>query len=84
MVQSHGVELGPGKTEIISCNNERPYLVGLSPKPAVIDIRVESIGRRGVEQLLWRLQHLEVPERVIATIEPFIVTTERTLEPMKA
>jgi LacI family transcriptional regulator, galactose operon repressor len=75
-LQSRGLEIGPGKTELISCNNEKPYLVGLSPKPAVIDIRVESIGRRGVEQLLWRLQHLEVPERVIATIEPFIVSSE--------
>jgi LacI family transcriptional regulator len=72
-LQSHGVEIGPGKTELISCNNERPYLVGLSPRPAVIDIRVESIGRRGVEQLLWRLVRPDVPERVIATIEPFVV-----------
>jgi LacI family transcriptional regulator len=75
-LQSHSVQIGPGKTELISCNNEKPYLVGLSPRPAVIDIRVESIGRRGVEQLLWRLQHAEVPERVIATIEPFIVASE--------
>lgn len=75
-LQAQGVEIGPGKTELISVNNEKPYLVGLTPRPAVIDIRVESIGRRGVEQLLWRLQHLEVPERVIATIEPFIVTAD--------
>jgi LacI family transcriptional regulator len=75
-LQARGVEIGPGKTELISCNNEKPYLVGLSPRPAVIDIRVESIGRRGVEQLLWRLQHLDVAERVIATIEPFIVPAD--------
>ena len=75
-LQLRGIEVGPGKTELISCNNEKPYLVGLAPRPAVIDIRVESIGRRGVEQLLWRLQHLEVPERIIATIEPFIVRSE--------
>jgi DNA-binding LacI/PurR family transcriptional regulator len=81
-LQSRGIEVGPGKTELISCNNEKPYLVGLAPRPAVIDIRVESIGRRGVEQLLWRLQHLEVPERIIATIEPFIVRSE--LSPAEA
>jgi DNA-binding LacI/PurR family transcriptional regulator len=75
-LQARGIEIGPGQTEIVSCNNERPYLVGLTPKPAVIDIRVESIGRRGVDQLLWRLQHTDVPERIVATIEPFIVTPD--------
>jgi DNA-binding LacI/PurR family transcriptional regulator len=79
VLQAKGVELGPGRTEIISCNNEKPYLVGLSPRPAAIDIRVESIGRRGVEQLLWRLQHVDVPERIVATIEPFIVKSDAAL-----
>jgi DNA-binding LacI/PurR family transcriptional regulator len=72
-LQQQGVELGPGKVEIISCNNEEPYLVGLTPRPAVVDIRVESIGRRGVEQLLWRLEHPDVAERIITTVEPHVV-----------
>jgi LacI family transcriptional regulator len=72
-LQRRGVEIGPGRVELISCNNEKPYLVGLNPRPAVIDIRVASIGRRGVEQLLWRLEHPDVPERIITTIEPFVV-----------
>src|SRR5438874_1188717 len=71
-----GFEIGPGKTELISCNNEEPYLVGLIPKPAVIDIRVESIGARGVDQLLWRLEHPDIHERIITAIEPFVVTNE--------
>jgi len=75
-LQAHGVQLGPGQTEIISCNNEGAFRVGLSPQPAAIDIRVESIGRRGVEQLLWRLAHLNVPERLICTIEPRVVDFE--------
>jgi DNA-binding LacI/PurR family transcriptional regulator len=75
-LQKHGVEIAPGKVEIVSCNNEQPYLVGLMPKPAVIDIRTESIGRRGVEQLLWRLEHKEVPERIITTIEPTIIVPD--------
>jgi len=75
-LQKQDVEIGPGKVEIISCNNEQPYLVGLSPRPAVIDIRVESIGRRGVEQLLWRLEHTDVPERIITAIEPAVVTAD--------
>ena len=74
-LQKHGVEIGAreGGVDIISCNNEQPYLVGLSPRPAVIDIRVESIGRRGVEQLLWRLEHRDVPERIITAIEPMVI-----------
>ena len=72
-LQRHGVEIGPGKVEIVSCNNEKPYLVGLHPKPTEIDIRAESIGRRGVEQLIWRLEHPKIVERIVTTIEPFIV-----------
>jgi len=75
-LQKAGVEIGAGKVEIISCNNETPYLVGLEPKPAVIDIRVESIGRRAVEQLTWRMEHPDVPERIITAIEPRVVPVE--------
>ena len=72
-LQKQGVQVGHGHVEIISCNNEQPYLVGLTPRPAEIDIRVESIGRRGVEQLLWRLEHRDVPERLITAIEPIVI-----------
>lgn len=72
-LQEAGVEIGPGKTELISCNNEKPYLMSLHPRPAVVDIRVEAIGRRGVEQLLWRLEHRNVPERLITAIEPVVI-----------
>lgn len=72
-LQEAGIEIGPGKTEIISCNNEKPYLLSLNPRPAVLDIRVEAIGRRGVEQLLWRLDHLSLPERIITAIEPQVI-----------
>ena len=75
-LQARGVTVGPGAVEMISCNNEQPYLVGLSPRPAVIDIRVESIGRRGVEQLLWRLEHRDVPERLITAIEPMVISAD--------
>ena len=74
-LQKAGVEVGRG-IDIISCNNEQPYLVGLQPRPAEIDIRVESIGRRGVDQLLWRLEHPDVPERIITTIEPMVLTPD--------
>jgi DNA-binding LacI/PurR family transcriptional regulator len=76
-LQKQGIAVGNG-IDIISCNNEQPYLVGLLPKPAVIDIRVESIGRRGVDQLLWRLEHADVPERIITTIEPTVVQADES------
>lgn len=67
-----GVALGPGGVEIVSCNNEQPFLLGLNPRPTEIDLRVESIGRRGVEQLLWRMAHADTAERVITSIEPML------------
>lgn len=75
-LQQAGVTVGAGAVEIISCNNEEPYLVGLMPRPAVIDIRVESIGRRGVDQLLWRLEHGDVPERLITAIAPRVISPD--------
>ncbi len=55
-------EVLPGRdVEIVSCNNEVPILSGLYPRPAVVDIQIETIGRRCVEQLLWRLDHPAEP-----------------------
>lgn len=71
-LQQHGVRLGQDLT-VISCNYEPAHLMGLSVPPATIDIRVESIGRRGLEQLRWRMQHPEVVERFRALVEPILV-----------
>jgi DNA-binding LacI/PurR family transcriptional regulator len=75
-LQQQGVVIGPGKVELISCNNEKPYLIGLSPTPAVIDIRAGSIGKRGVEHLLARLRRSQITERIITAIEPFVISHE--------
>ena len=55
---------------LISCNNEMPYLNRLRPAPATLDIRAESIGRRGIEQLIWRLDNANVQERIRKMVEP--------------
>jgi LacI family transcriptional regulator len=69
-----GISIGAGgDLWLVSCNNELPYLDRLNPTPATLDIRAESIGRRGVEQLLWRLQHLVVNERIRKMVEPSLV-----------
>lgn len=69
-LQRRGVEIGPGKVEIVSCNNELPYLASLSPRPTSIDIRLAAIGHRAVEQLCWRLNHREVKERFNVLVHP--------------
>ena len=82
-LQAAGVRVGgAGQVEIISCNREEPYLFGLQPRPATIDLRLDSIGRRAVEQLLWRLEHRDVPERIITTIEPLVVIPDAAGRPL--
>lgn len=72
-LQRAGVNIGPGGVEVVSTNNEQPYLLGLSPKPTEIDIRPESVGHRGVEQLLWRIMNPSVPEHITTMIEPVLI-----------
>ena len=72
-LQARGVELGPGKTEVVVCNKEAPFLAGLMPRSAVIDIRVESVGRHAIEQLLWRIAHPEMSERLLTCLEPRLI-----------
>jgi DNA-binding LacI/PurR family transcriptional regulator len=68
-----GQEAGDGLVELISSNNEEAYLLGLYPRPATIDIRVESIGRKAVDLLLWRMQHTGFEDRIVTLVEPRLV-----------
>ncbi|MFO0808234.1 MAG: LacI family DNA-binding transcriptional regulator [Gemmataceae bacterium] len=43
---------------LVSCNNESPMLTGLYPTPTTIDIHAAQVGRRAVDQLAWRLNHV--------------------------
>jgi DNA-binding LacI/PurR family transcriptional regulator len=58
---------------IVTCNNEHPYLAALEPKPTVIDIQPQVIGRRTVDQLLWRTANLHAPLMRLL-VEPILVT----------
>ena len=71
------VASGGADVEIVSCNNERPRVDGTLAPPATIDIRAESIGRRGVEQLLWRMRNRDVPERIRVLVEPVLLEPGR-------
>jgi DNA-binding LacI/PurR family transcriptional regulator len=63
--------------DIVSCNNERPHLIGLHVAPTTIDIRAESIGRLAVEQLLWRMQYIDFPDRVRLMVEPLLIAPQK-------
>ncbi len=63
----------PGRDiDVVSCNNEEILVSSLHPRPAEIDIHATAIGRRGVDQLLWRLTNRNARvERIL--IEPTLV-----------
>lgn len=71
ILQERGIRPGVDLA-IVSCNNERMVLQGLEPQPATVDVHAEQVGRRGVEQLLWRLAHPE-DRRVTLALEPELV-----------
>jgi DNA-binding LacI/PurR family transcriptional regulator len=65
----------PGRdVDLIACNNEvQEYLSPLMPRPATIDIRLELIGKIGVESLLWRMENMDIPGRIVTQIDPLLV-----------
>ena len=61
---------------MISCNNERSLLSNLHPGLTSIDIHADFIGRRAVDQLLWRIAHPLEPNTVQLLAEPTLVVRE--------
>jgi LacI family transcriptional regulator len=71
-LEAEGVR--PGRdVEVISCDNEEPFLAHVSPRPATIDLNLEQVARKGVQQLLWRLRNADEENRVTVLIEPTLV-----------
>ena len=71
-LRQRGLQVGKDLS-VLSFNHERPLVLGLNPALTTIDIRAETIGRRAVERLLWRIEH---PEDEVATrivVEPVLV-----------
>lgn len=61
----HGVKPGQD-VQIVTCNNERPWVAGLHPTPAIIDIHADQIGRRAAERLLFRIENPQaLPEQTL-------------------
>jgi DNA-binding LacI/PurR family transcriptional regulator len=67
----------PGRDiEIVTCNNERPLLDSLHPRPTIIDIHAYEVGYQAVEQLFWRLAHPHAPQEV-RWLVPVLLAGER-------
>jgi LacI family transcriptional regulator len=72
----HRRGLQPGRDiAVVSCNNEWPLLLGLQPRPAIVDIQGVKVGRRAVEQLLWRMQNRREP-RTVVLLTPTLIPPE--------
>lgn len=57
----------PGKDiHVISCNADELFLSPLHPRPATIDIHPAELGRRGIDQLVWRMENRDAtPAKLI-------------------
>ena len=64
--------IDPATYKIISCNNEAPYLEGLFPHPATIEIGAEEIGHEAVKQLLHQLADRNGTSKKL-TVKPKLV-----------
>lgn len=61
---------------IISCNNEHSLLMNLHPAVTTIDVHAETIGKRTVDQLLWRVRNPGEPFNVQILVEPSLIPGE--------
>ncbi len=71
-LRQNGIQ--PGRDiDVISCDNEQQFLDQLDPRPASIDINLELVARRGVEQLLWRIANPNSNNNLSIFIEPRVI-----------
>lgn len=77
-LRTHGIE--PGRdVDLIGCNNDEPYMTQMVPRPATIDLKLEELGQRAVEQLLWRMGHRHEESRAEVWIHPAVVPAETVI-----
>jgi DNA-binding LacI/PurR family transcriptional regulator len=76
-LEARGVS--PAEFDIICCDKTPLFLDRLVPRPASIDINLELVGYNAVQQLLWRLSHPKVINRIKTFIEPVLVPGEERI-----
>lgn len=75
-LKQRGIE--PGKdVDIIGCNNDPQYMDQMHPRPATVDIKLDMVGERAVEQLLWRMSHPTDVAQMQLLIKPEIIPAEQ-------
>ncbi len=58
--------------EMVCCSYDPPRLATLDPAITNIDIQPEAMGRAAVETLLWRMRHLNEPQRRVMVLPSMI------------
>jgi DNA-binding LacI/PurR family transcriptional regulator len=61
---------------VISCNNESSLVNPLHPGLTSVDVHAEAVGRRAVDQLLWRIEHRNEPGDIQLLLEPTLCVRE--------
>ncbi|MBI5693439.1 MAG: LacI family DNA-binding transcriptional regulator [Verrucomicrobia bacterium] len=74
-LREQGVRV-PQDVSVISCNNETSLVSGLNPPLTTVDVHAETVGRRAVEQLFWRIAHPEEPLTQQVLVEPRLVVRD--------
>jgi LacI family transcriptional regulator len=77
-LERRGMRVG-ADVSLVSCNNEQSLLADLHPALTTIDVHAEAIGRRAVDQLLWRLAHPMDSLSVQVLTEPTLVERDSVL-----
>lgn len=65
-----------GDIELIGCNNDHQYMEQMHPRPATVDIKLDMVGERAVEQLLWRMSYPGTAGQARLLVTPEIVLPE--------
>jgi len=69
---------------LLGCNADPQFITRMSPRPATITIQSETVGRRAVEQLLWRVANRSDAGRMETFIMPAILEGESAAEKAEA
>ena len=73
--------MGTDGIRFIGCNNDRLWLRQMSPSPATIDIQLQEIGERAVDQVIWRREHREASRQMQIVLSPRLLIPNQATAP---
>lgn len=68
----HDIALGKD-VEIVSCDNEQSYLAGLTPRPASIDLGIETRAKLAVQNLVEQMEEKQSARGGRLEIDPVLI-----------